>query len=248
VEKPAVLLLNVGNTNTEIAVAEAAGLTRVDGVSTAELLAVGGSVGLLAERPGDACLVACVVPSVRACLLGARPAGTVTFLDASMIAGIDFARVDTSTLGADRIANAAGAVASSGTPVIVLDCGTAITTEAVDADGRFRGGAIAPGRCLQRVALHTGTGQLPKVPLAQDLPVALGTNTASAIRAGIDLGAIGAAERLIAGARVEIGSEDCPVLVTGGDAPFFIVHLADVRAAPPNLTLLGLVAVAKGYS
>ena len=52
---------------------------------------------------------------------------------------------DKAAIGADRLADAAGAVARYGAPLIVMDFGTALTAAVVTADGVWRGGAIAPG-------------------------------------------------------------------------------------------------------
>src|SRR5699024_1677202 len=64
-------------------------------------------------------------------------------------------------LGADRWAAAVGAYAASKKAVCVVDCGSAITFDAVDSAGRHLGGLIVPGWNLMRSALHLGTADLP---------------------------------------------------------------------------------------
>jgi type III pantothenate kinase len=130
-----------------------------------------------------------------------------------------------------------------GGPILVLDCGTAITTEALAAGNIFRGGAILPGRRLLRQALHDHTAQLPLVPLGDAAPPALGRNTREAILAGTDAAVLGAVRHLILASRGELGAPDCPVLAVGGDAAYFARHLPEVQAGPGDFTLRGLRTV-----
>lgn len=64
------------------------------------------------------------------------------------------------TLGADRLCNAAAAWAASLAPALVIDAGTAVTVDLVDAGGVYRGGAILPGQSLTLRALGAGAEQL----------------------------------------------------------------------------------------
>ncbi|MBO4633682.1 MAG: type III pantothenate kinase, partial [Lentisphaeria bacterium] len=131
------------------------------------------------------------------------PALTAEFrkLGAFIISGsmkLPFApsELDLSTVGADRIANAA-ALLDGVLPALSIDFGTAVTFEFVTADRQFAGGAILPGRRLLRQALHDHTAQLPLIPLSDTLPVLPGKNTADALRIGTDGAAAGAVRDLI---------------------------------------------------
>jgi type III pantothenate kinase len=232
------LLLNIGNTNTQIARLTANGeLSSIQTVPTA-MLPEG---GLLNALGGSGGLAATVVPAMRKRLGNLYP--RLRFLRFIDVPTVDFSQVDPSTLGADRIANLAAA-AEMGGPILILDCGTAITTEALDAGNVFRGGAILPGRSLLRQALHDHTAQLPLVPLGDQAPAALGTNTREAILAGTDAAVLGAVAHIVQVSREELGAPSCPVLAVGGDAPYFARHLPDVRLGPPDFTLRGLRTVA----
>jgi len=123
--------------------------------------------------------------------------------------------------GPDRLVAAWAAAAIHGTPVIVVDLGTATTVDAVDGDGFFLGGAILPGLKLAADALADGTARLPRVELA--LPDdAIGRDTTTALQSGLLIGHIGAVRELIARMRVRLGpgassGESGPrVIVTGG--------------------------------
>jgi len=248
-EQRPIVLLDIGNTHCRQALAVGDDIREVSCIPTDAFLESQARVGLLAALPEAPAAVACVVPEARRVCRESFPTRKMFFLSADTVDRPDFSSVDTSTIGADRVANAVAAVHTAGTPVVVADAGTALTTEAVDAAGRFRGGAIAPGRALLRRALSAYTAQLPYVPPGSSLPPPLGTNTADAIRAGVDRGFLAAFRHLVEAARCAIGAPDCPVLVTGGDAAFCLEHLSNrmsgLRAAPPNFTLWGLAIAAR---
>lgn len=239
------ILLNIGNTHTSVALCCDGTLEgAVEQLRTERLLA-GSTPELLARHPDAPCLAACVVPEARQWLQQLRPPSSVRFIAADGAPRPDFSRVDTRTLGQDRIANAVGALSVHSAPVIVLDCGTALTTEVIDAKAVFRGGVIAPGRRALAAALHNNTAQLPEVCLAETPSAALAANTADALCGGISLGSLGLAQHLLTESRRELNEPNCPVLVTGGDEQYFLKHLSlsNLEAAPPHLTLLGLAAV-----
>ena len=119
------------------------------------------------------------------------------------------------TLGADRVAAAAGAAAEyPGEAVLVVDCGTAMTLDFVSADAEFKGGNIAPGLDMRLRALHDFTSRLPKVLPLGPLPE-LGYDTDTAIRSGAIRGAI---YEIIGTLRYLYREYDCRrLLLTGAD-------------------------------
>jgi type III pantothenate kinase len=119
-----------------------------------------------------------------------------------------------------------------------------MTTVAVDGRRRFRGGAILPGRRLLRLALHEHTAQLPEVALQERCPAAIGANTQDAIVAGVDMGIAGAVQFLLENTRAELEASSCPVLVTGGDAAYFLASISDLMSTPPDFVLRGLARIA----
>ena len=89
------------------------------------------------------------------------------------------------TLGADRLAAVLGATAlCPKTPLLVIDAGTCITYDLVDAQGNYLGGNISPGLEMRFKALEHYTARLPKVEAEGDLPE-VGINTETAIRCGV---------------------------------------------------------------
>ena len=225
------LLLDIGNTHSRIARAEGEKITILRTVRTCDL-----SSELLPVPEGEEAWGASVVPAVSAKLPGVR---FITAAEAARL--LDLSCVDSSTLGADRLANAAAALDME-LPALILDCGSAVTIELVDRERRFLGGAIAPGRKLLRQALHEHTARLPEIPLSGRLPAFPGPNTFEAMRFGIDRGAAGSARELIAACEKCYGSFN--KIVTGGDAEFFALALG-LPVAPPDFTLRGVLRIAR---
>ena len=72
---------------------------------------------------------------------------------------------DAREVGADRIANDVGAIRKYGSPLIVIDFGTATTFNVVNEAGEFIGGAVAPGIRGSMDSLVSGTAKLPRVEI-----------------------------------------------------------------------------------
>ena len=227
-------LLDIGNTHTVLAeYAPGSGIGPLSTFDTATFTA-----GAL---PAGEIAAVSVVPGVRKRLAERE----IFFLDASNSRGkVDFTEVDCSTLGADRAANAEALAAYYPLPGIVIDCGTAVTMELVDENKVFRGGAIAPGRTLMRRILASGTAQLPELPLSQTIPEDIGAGTRNTIAFGVDRGCIGMIREFIAvaGEKHNIVS----VVLTGGDAPFFLPAFPDAIVPGSDFTLRGL-RIAAGW-
>jgi type III pantothenate kinase len=241
------LILNIGNTRVNFAICKDGNLSALSSFPTPVLIAAAETENLpslLQPYTALPCAAACVVPAAATALRQLWPADRLLFVTADAIPGLDLSLVDPTTVGADRLANAVAALQLYSPPVIVLDCGTAITTEVVDGERRFRGGAILAGRRLQRRALSQGTGQLPEIAMATDEPSAIGGNTTGAILAGTDLGIIGAVQLILDRTRVELNAPECPVIALGGDADFFVRHIPGITLGPQDLTLRGIVRIA----
>ncbi|QDU22965.1 type III pantothenate kinase [Urbifossiella limnaea] len=148
-------------------------------------------------------------------------------------------------VGIDRVfgALAARSLVPPSTPAVTVDVGTAVTVNLVDAAGAFRGGAIFPGPRLMALALRDRTAQLPLVELTGS-PEGLGpaTNTAAAIRTGIESAVVGGVHGLICGALDAAPAPGAWVFITGGAATVLApYHLRDVTMTrEPALNLLGI--------
>ncbi len=142
-------------------------------------------------------------------------------------------------VGADRIADVVGAVRRYGPPpLIIVDLGTALVFDAIDASGDYLGGALAPGVGIAAEALYERAAKLHPVELARP-PTAIGKNTVTALQSGLFFGTVGLIEGMVARFKRELGGE-AKVIGTGGWAEL-IGRGADVfDVIDPNLTLHGL--------
>jgi type III pantothenate kinase len=153
---------------------------------------------------------------------------------------IDVERPD--CVGVDRLAAAvaANALREADRAAIVVDSGTAITVDLVDARGAFQGGAILPGVRLASKTLHEHTDVLPEVLLRPGAPppAACGKNTQAALESGLFWGAVGAVKELV----VQLGQyADRPpqVLLSGGDGQLIAQVLGGQARYVPHLALRG---------
>ena len=149
-------------------------------------------------------------------------------------------------VGVDRLVEALAAHRAAGGAAIIVDVGTAITVDAVDAAGRFLGGSILPGPSLGAWALRQRTAALPEVMFTADAPPpeVIGRNTEAAIRAGLTVGTAGAIERLVADQQTVLGGS-ARVVATGGGLDIIRPLLGCLDEVRPNLVLEGLVAAAR---
>ncbi len=141
-------------------------------------------------------------------------------------------------LGPDRIVNAAAAVHLYGAPVIVVDFGTATTFDVVDGQGRYLGGAIAPGVAVSSEALFERAARLTRVELRRP-PAAIGRTTAESVQSGIVFGFAGQVDGLVRRLKAEVGGT-ARVVATGGLAGLIAPECETVEETNPLLTLEGL--------
>lgn len=145
------------------------------------------------------------------------------------------------TLGADRWAALLAVRGLTKTNACIVDCGTAVTVDALAANGEFRGGAIFPGLRLLRESLVRGTGGIPAAEGRGDS--ALNCSTPDAVAGGTQHGLVGAVSLLVAEQITALGG-DAEVFLTGGDAPLLRAHLMPPVREVPDLVLKGLARIA----
>ena len=145
-------------------------------------------------------------------------------------------------IGADLVADALAAFRKTGGPCIVVDFGTALTFTCVGMGGRILGVSIAPGLGTAVNALSRDTAQLPFVQLEAPTSV-IGTDTVTAIQAGVIHGYAGLVEHLVKRMKQEIGLQ-AKVIATGGLCRIIAPLVEAFDDIDPNLTLDGLAYVA----
>lgn len=154
---------------------------------------------------------------------------------------------DPKAVGTDRIVNSVAAKEFYGSPVIIVDFGTATTVCAVDENGAYRGGAIMPGIYVSLDALVTRAAKLSSVDLEERETCAIATNTPDSIRSGFVYGYAGAIDALIQRFREELAanttessSKSPRVIATGGPAVAIVRHCREIEKLDSDLTLKGL--------
>jgi type III pantothenate kinase len=164
-------------------------------------------------------------------------------------------------VGIDRLVNAVAVnrLREPARPAIIVDAGSAITVDLVSADGAFLGGAILPGIEMSARALHEFTDRLPMVDFSRLTapPLALGTDTASAIESGVFWAAIGAIRQLVARQCESAGpsraegwggsstATPTDVFLTGGTGAIVAELLGPHTRYFPDLTLSGIALAAQ---
>ena len=142
------------------------------------------------------------------------------------------------TLGKDRIAAVVGAYyLQPNRNILIIDAGTCITYELLEASGSYFGGNISPGMTTRFKALNDYTKKLPLVNEREEVPC-WGTCTEDAIRAGVVNGIVLEMDGYIDQAK-ELYS-DVLVFLTGGHSFYFESRLKNSIFADINLVLTGL--------
>ncbi|MRW87234.1 type III pantothenate kinase [Pseudoduganella sp. FT26W] len=162
------------------------------------------------------------------------------FASLPALAGVTNGYRNPAQLGCDRFAAAiAGHTLEPGLPVVVVNCGTATTIDAVTADGVFLGGMILPGLGLMASSLARNTAQLPQIAQDGKLPDGFADNTDDAILSGILAAQSGAIEHACAAHKAEA------CIISGGAAPFIAPMLKVPYRIVENIVLIGLHAAVR---
>lgn len=152
------------------------------------------------------------------------------------------------TVGADRALNTIAAHAKYEGDLIVIDFGTATTFDAVDFNGAYKGGIIAPGINLSLDALVGNTAKLPRIAIEKPATDSvIGRNTEDQMLIGVFWGYVAMIEGLVERMRREIG-RPARVVATGGLALLFDEHTDLFDAVDSDLTLDGLAILAERAS
>lgn len=246
------LAIDIGNTQTDFAIFEAGQMVWRDHVATTGSRS--GETGrirdALAPRlsPSTPIFVASVVPGSNSGVPGYLPesAPAPVFLDPQQQTLLPLGRVNAAQTGVDRLLAArAGWEQSGRAPTAIIQVGTACTVDWVDAGGTFQGGAILPGPRLWLEALSKAA-RLPDLS-AEDLSrtdgTVPGTDTASAITAGLLTGLPGALLALRDAWSRKAGTP-LITLITGGGARDLLPRFSEPLTHAPDLVLHGIRLVA----
>ncbi|MBR6802755.1 MAG: type III pantothenate kinase [Kiritimatiellae bacterium] len=237
--------VDIGNTSATLGLYEdgiVSRVARVDGGIRANPEACADMVRLIASEAVEGVSIASVVPEVNHKwkrlvheVLGCVP----RFVTAKSPLGFEVDYPYPERIGADRLADAAGGLARYGAPLIVVDFGTALNFEVVDARPAYVGGVITPGLPLMTSYLHEKTALLPKVTLGTMQTPAVGKSTEEAIALGAQIGYRGIVRELLAHLQRPFDGK-AKVVATGGYAEW-VLQGSDLEIEiDPTLTLFGL--------
>jgi type III pantothenate kinase len=158
-------------------------------------------------------------------------------LEPGVRTGMSILYDDPREVGADRIANAVGALDAYGGPTIVVDFGTATTFDCISDSGAYLGGAIVPGVEISMDALFAQAAALRRVELIEPKRI-IGKNTVESIQSGAVFGFAAQAEGLCGKLQEEMGESN--IVLTGGLADIISPYLKVAHVRDPWLTLHGL--------
>jgi len=242
-----ILTIDIGNTRTHCALVDAGGgsycVLSARGYPSADFSEIFLKDRLFAESGAEAVSWCSVVPRYSERLKNAL-AGIenmqLTHENSPIPLDVKFPE----QVGQDRIADAAGAGLFFEPPYIVVDMGTAVTIDLVDARGCYCGGAIAPGMHAFTDYLGERAAQLPKInPVSADYDMSIGKDTVSAMLVGCVKGFCKLADGIIGDIERDFfggapAREKC--VFTGGSVGLLPKKWLADRKIESNLANLGL--------
>ena len=230
------LVIDIGNTIAKIAVFRDGSIVEIfyDSNQTLEQLP-----DICAKYPIDKAIVATVIDlGERVLAQLAHLPVPLLWLDEKTPLPVENLYETPQTLGYDRMAAVVGANEQfPGKDILVVDAGTCITYEFIDAAGRYHGGNISPGVQMRFKALHEFTGRLPLV-VREGRRLPLGKDTDTAMREGVLKGM----EYEISGYITTMKHKypELLVFLTGGDDFSFDTNLKSIIFADRFLVLKGV--------
>ncbi len=240
-----ILLFDIGNTHTHLGLATGKRVTRqanvatagwYDGTAAREVRKFVGKAKI--EGAGLCSVVPRATTFVRKFV--AKNLSTNCFeLTAATACGVGIDYPKPTTIGPDRLANSIAVKHHFGAPALVVDFGTAVTFDVVNATGDYVGGIIAPGLSVMTEYLHEKTALLPRIKI-REIDSVVGKSTEQAMLIGAVHGYRGLIRELIAELKRELKAKRLPVVATGGYAKLISAKLPEITAVDPLLTLEGL--------
>jgi type III pantothenate kinase len=162
-------------------------------------------------------------------------------IDANLNLGMNILYHNPFAVGADRLCNAVAGKKKYGTPLIIIDFGTATTFDVIDINGDYLGGVIAPGIETSIDSLHRRAAKLPHVELAFPEKV-IGKTTEQSIQSGILYGTVHLIDGLTLQIKGQLGN-DAKVVATGGLANTIAKYTKSIQKTDPTLSLEGILYI-----
>jgi type III pantothenate kinase len=240
-----VLLLDIGNTNTHLGMADGERIVRQGNIpTTAWFQEKGGKLvrDFVGSHRVKGAALCSVVPRTTNFALAAieeRWQLRCVVLAPKTLRGIGVDYPRPGSIGPDRLANAVAVKYRFGAPAVVVDFGTAVTFDVVNRAGNYVGGIIAPGLAAMTEYLHEKTALLPRIRI-RETRSAIGKSTEEAMLVGAVRGYRGLVRELVFELKSELKARNLPVIATGGYGGLIAAKLPEITAVEPLLTLEGL--------
>lgn len=238
------LIIDIGNTRTKVVLFEKG---QIVSRYYPEIFNVEWLEKLKVEQPFDSAILSSVNEDNQAVEDWLKDNSFFIKLDHKTAIPIKNAYQTPQTLGKDRLAAVVGAFALYPQEnCLVVDAGTCMTYELLNAEGIYKGGNIAPGIEMRLRAMHEFTAKLPLVGKVkkQRLDDWIGFNTETALQMGGQLGAVLEIEGFVARYKRRYGS--IQLILTGGDAAIIAAHLEiEHFIINEDIVLIGLYKILK---
>lgn len=217
------ILIDIGNTNTSIAVTEGRSIIKKYFIRTCKnevneealkrLLGEGLSLS-------EEIVIVQVVPKffsiLSKSLAKAAPKVPIRLVGKDIKVPMAIKYKDPDEVGQDRLVTSFGGLKIYGAPLIMIDFGTAVTFDCVGDKGSYEGGLIFPGLRLALEALSSKAALLPRIELSPAREL-IGRDTESSINSGVLYGFAGACDGIVEKLKKECVASP-RVIATGGDA------------------------------
>lgn len=236
------LAVDIGNTNISFGIFRENKLIRRFNISTKDynfknlLHFVSAAGGVAGEG-----VICSVVPSTTVILnkdikrlLGKRP----YIIGKDIVVPIKNLYQKPRQVGEDRLVNAYAGILLYGSPLIVVDFGTAITFDVISKNKEYLGGMILPGLSISLEALAQRTALLPHIRLRKPRQF-IGRDTATSMLSGIVYGFASLSDEMVKKIRARIG-KNAKAIGTGGDIRLLSQYCRHLDKINQNLTLEGL--------
>ena len=182
-----------------------------------------------------------VVPPLNSCfeVLSQRYFGKqALFVEPGIKTGLSIHYDNPTEVGADRIVNAVAAREQYGSPVVVVDFGTATTFDIIGSEGEYAGGVISPGLVISAEALFSHASRLYQIDVKRPDRL-IGRNTAAAMQSGLYYGYVGLVDGILKRLSNEIPNLQ-RIVATGGQAELIASGSDFIQEVNSDLTLEGL--------
>jgi type III pantothenate kinase len=235
-----ILLVNLNNTSTKIALSDGEKLLKKSVIPTSKLTA-DALERVIRKWAFDYAVVGSVVPN-KTGIFRKKFRGRLVEVSTALDLGIGVDFPEPQTIGADRLANAVGVASRFGAPAVVVDFGTAVTFDIVSHLQQYIGGVIAPGLGAMTEYLYQRTALLPRIDLSEPTNI-IGKSTKEAMLAGAIFGYRGLVRQIVTEIVGKLEGK-AHIVATGSYASLIAAKLPELQIVDPDLTLEGLRIIA----